>query len=317
MNYRVLVTARSFANPGRHHEILQVAGCQVDHRAPAHPYSAEELRAIIPGYDGVILGLDACDASVIEAADQLRVISRYGVGVDAVDLAAAARKGIVVTNTPGANQTAVAELALGLMFALARRIPQVASAAVNGVWQRPTGWELSGKTLGVVGFGAIGRDVAAKALVLGMRVIAYDPFWSKEVVGVERVELAALFAQSDVVTLHAAATPETQNLINAQTLATMKRGAFLINTARGDLVDEGALYVALKDGQIGGAAADAFQHEPPDGSPLLTLENFIATPHIGATTRESVARMAQMSSENLVQVLKGEPCAAIVKPPAG
>lgn len=313
MSYHVLVTARSFANtPGRHHEMLEEAGCEVDLRAPSHPYPADELRAMIPGYDGVILGLDACDASVIAAADKLRVISRYGVGVDAVDLAAAARKGIAVTNTPGANQTAVAELALGLLFALARRIPQIASAAAAGVWQRPTGWELSGKTLGVVGFGAIGREVAAKALGLGMRVVAYDPFWSKDVAGVERMDLASLFAQSDVVTLHAAATPETINLINTETLASMKRGAYLINTARGDLVDEAALYAALKEGQLGGAAADAFQHEPPEGSPLLTLENFIATPHIGATTRESVARMAQMASQNLVRVLKGEPGAAIV-----
>ena len=314
MPFRVLVTARSFANTaGAHQDLLREGGCELDLRAPSHPYTAEHLREMIAGYDGVILGLDACDASVIERADQLRVISRYGVGVDAVDLPAAARKGIVVTNTPGANMLGVSELALGLIFALARQIPQVAASAKAGGWTRPTGWELNGKTLGVVGFGAIGRDVGKKAVALGMRVLAYDPFWRGTMDGVESATLEHLIAEADVITLHCSLTPDTANLINADRIAAMKTGACIINTARGELVDEDALYEALKVGKLGGAAVDAFRTEPPIGSPLLTLDNFIAIPHLGATTRESVQRMAMMASQNLLAVLKGEDCQYVVK----
>jgi D-3-phosphoglycerate dehydrogenase / 2-oxoglutarate reductase len=313
MPFRVLVTARSFANtPGPYHAYLRDQDCEVDLRAPNHPLTAEQLAPMIAGYDGVILGLDQCDARVIAAADRLKVISRYGVGVDAVDLAAAGARGIMVTNTPGANMLGVSELALGLLFALARQIPQVSAAAKQGDWKRPMGWELNGKTLGVVGFGAIGRDVAAKALALGMTVIAYDPFWSQGVPGVEQVTLETLFARADVVTLHSALTAETANLINTQTIQSMKDGAYLINTARGELVDEEALYQALRSGKLGGAAMDAFHVEPPVDSPLLTLDNFLAIPHLGATTRESTQRMAMMAATNLVQVLRGEPCPHVV-----
>lgn len=312
--FRVLVTARSFANtPGAHQDMLREGGCELDLRAPSHPYKAEQLRELISGYDGVILGLDACDASVIERADQLKVISRYGVGVDAVDLQAAAAKGIAVTNTPGANMLGVSELTLGLLFALARQIPQVAAAAKGGAWTRPTGWELSGKQLGVVGFGAIGRDVGKKAVALGMKVLAYDPFWNGEMDGVENVSLERVIAESDVITLHCSLTPETANLINTERIATMKNGAYIINTARGELVDEDALYNGLKSGKLAGAAIDAFRVEPPTGSPLLTLDNFIAIPHLGATTRESVQRMAMMASQNLLAVLRGENCRYVVK----
>ncbi|MEZ4670255.1 MAG: phosphoglycerate dehydrogenase [Anaerolineae bacterium] len=313
MNFHVLVTARSFANtPGPHHALLQEAGCLVDLRPPAHPYTAAELHDIVAGYDGIVAGLDAFDASVIGQADRLKVISRYGVGVDAVDLDAAARKGIAVTNTPGANMLGVSELTLGLLFALARRIPQVAAAAKVGEWKRPTGWELNGKTLGVIGFGTIGRDVGRKAVALGMQVLAYDPFWKGEMIGVQGVDLETVLAQSDVITLHSALTPATANLINSERIVVMKDGAYLINTARGELVDEEALYNALLSGKLAGAAIDAFRHEPPVGSPLLTLDNFIAIPHLGATTKESVERMAMMSSENLLAVLRDEPCDYVV-----
>ena len=313
VDYRVLVTARSYANtPGKHQELLRENGCELDLRAPAHPYKAEQLRDIIAGYDGVILGLDACDASVIEQADKLKVISRYGVGVDAVDLQAAAAKGIVVTNTPGANMLSVSELTLGLLFALARQIPHVAASAKGGGWTRPTGWELTSKTLGVVGFGAIGRDVGKKALALGMKVLTYDPFWKGEMVGVENVPLERLITEADVITLHCSLTPETSTLINAERIATMKDGAYIINTARGELIDEDALYHNLKSGKLGGAAVDAFRVEPPIGNPLLTLDNFIAIPHLGATTREAVERMAMMASQNLLAVLRGEECEFVV-----
>lgn len=313
MAFRILATARSFCNTdGPHHAFLRENDCEVDRQAREHPMSAAELRAIIPGYDGVILGLDMCDASVIECADRLRVISRYGAGVDQVDLAAASRRGIAVTNTPGANRIAVAELCIGLLFSLARNIPNVVAAARNDVWKRAAGWELTGKTLGVIGYGEIGREVAARAQALGMRVLAYDPFWTGDMNGVQRVDLGLLIQDADVITLHCALTHETEKLINAERLAQMRKGAYLINTARGQLIDETALYDALKSGKLAGAAADVLRDDPPSGNPLLTLDNFLATPHIGATTRESVLRMSMMSAQNLVAILRGQRCDFVV-----
>jgi len=313
MTFRVVATARSFCNTeGPHHEFLRRNDCAMDRRAQEHPLTSAELCALLPGYDGAILGLDRCDAAAIESATNLRVISRYGAGVDQVDLQAAAQQGIAVTNTPGANRIAVAELAIGLMYALARSIPFVSGAARNNVWKRAAGWELTDKTLGVVGFGEIGREVAARAQGIGMRVLAYDPFWRGDMKGAHKVDLPTLIRESDVITLHCALTPETESLINAERIAQMRKGACLINTARGGLVDETALYDALKSGKLSGAAADVFRKDPPTDNPLLSLDNFIATPHIGATTRESVLRMSMMAAQNLVAVLKGEPCPYIV-----
>lgn len=313
MTFRILITARSFANTaGAHQDYLREEGCELDLRAPAHPYPADQLRDLIAGYDGVILGLDACDASVIEHADRLRVISRYGAGYDAVDLEAAAKKGIVVTNTPGANRNGVAELTIALLFSLARNVPSVVTAARSNLWRREAGWEVAEKTLGIIGMGAIGRAVARLALGVGMQVIAYDPLWQGEMSAVQKADLAKVFAQSDVITLHCALTPETTNLINPTTIAQMKDKAYLINTARGELVDEDALLEALRSGKLAGAAADVLHQDPPTDHPLLQLESFLYTPHIGATTRESVKRMAMLSAQNLVAVLHGEPCEFIV-----
>lgn len=313
MVFHVLATARSFCySDGPHHEFLRVNGCDVDRHAPDHPMRAEELREIIAGYDGVILGLDTCDASVIARADKLRVISRYGAGIDQVDLEAATRRGIAVTSTPGANKIAVAELCIGLMFALVRNLPQIATAARNGIWKRAAGRELFGKTLGIIGLGQIGREVAIRAGALGMRVLAYDPFTRYTVSGVQTVDLTPLIHESDIVSLHCALTPETRGLINAERLAQMRQGAALINTARGDLVDEAALYESLKSGHLGGAAADVFHNDPPADNPLLLLDNFIATPHIGAMTQEAVQRMSMLAARNLVAVLRGESCEFVV-----
>ncbi len=313
--YRVVVTARSFANtPGVHHDYLRENGCTVDLRAGAHPLNAAELAALIGGYEGAILGLDVCDSSVIERAHQLRTIARYGAGVDQIDLAAAAARGIVVTNTPGANRIGVAELCLALIFALARHIPKAATAAQSNAWHRATGWELSGKTIGLIGLGQIGREVAVRAAALGMTVLAYDPFSSTETLHVQRVDLNTLLEKSHVVSLHCALTPDTENLIDAPHIMRMRDGAYLINTARGPLVDEAALLGALQSGKLAGAAADALRDDPPTGSPLLALDNFIYTPHMGATTRESIERTALLTVQNLVAVLRGEPCPHVVNP---
>ncbi len=317
MTVRFLVTARSFGNAaGPHQDLLRESGCEVDLRARAQPMTAAELGEIIGSYDGTILGLDTCDASVLERADKLRVISRYGSGVDQVDLDAASRRGIVVTNTPGANRIAVAELTIGLMFALARNIPQVVTASRANEWKRTVGFELSGKSLGIIGLGMIGREVAVRAQALGMTVLGYDPLVASDIAGIRQVELPTLLSEAHIVTLHCAATRETENLINAERLTQMRDGAYLINTARGALVNEDDLLLALKNGKLAGAAADALRNDPPTASPLLALENFMYTPHIGATTQESVQRMSLMAAQNLVAVLRGEPCPNIINPQA-
>ena len=246
MAFRVLATARSFCkSDGPHHAYLRDNDCELDLHPPDHPMSAAELAELVPGYDGLILGLDDCNADVIARADRLRVISRYGSGVDKVDVNAATARGIVVTNTPGVNRIAVAELTIGLMFCLARRIPQMVNNVRAGVWTRAQGWELYGKTLGLIGLGAIGREVAARAHALGMHVIANDPY-SAGILdrNADLVDLATLLREAHIISLHCATTPETTNLINAERLALVRDGAYLVNTARGELVDEGALYLS-------------------------------------------------------------------------
>lgn len=315
--FRVLATARSFCrSDGPHMALLRDEGCDVDLGAEDQPLDAAALAARIPGYDGVILGLDACDASVFDAADRLRVVSRYGAGVDAVDLDAASARGIAVTNTPGSNAVAVAELAVGLMFALARDLPRAAASAKARRFERRTGWELAGRTLGVIGYGAIGSEVAQRADALGMRVLAYDPYRADGFAPAVASDLEPLLRDSDVVSLHAALAPETRRLMNAERLGLMPAHAVLVNTSRGDLVDETALYHALRDGRLAGAALDVFSHEPPSDSPLLDLDNVIATPHLGAATRESVRRTALLAARNLADVLHGRSCPHVVNRPA-
>jgi D-3-phosphoglycerate dehydrogenase len=309
--YRVLVTARSFCNtPGVHHDFLTEHGCEIVMAAHAHPLASSELARLIPGFDGAILGLDICDSSVIEHADRLRVISRYGAGFSEIDLEAASERGIAVTNAPGANALAVAELAIGLMFCLARGLPKSISSARENVWHRQLGWELTGKTLGLIGLGAVGREVAIRAQALRMKVIAFDPFAKPQ--GIPMLELNEILEQSDVISLHAPLTPDTNQLINHEKIARMRNGAILINTARGGLLDEVALEQALHSGKLAGAAADTLEEDPPEDHPLLQLENFLYTPHIGANTLQSVERTGLMAAQNLIAILRGEPCEHIV-----
>ena len=278
--------------------------------AGTHPLTSGELAELIPGFDGAILGLDICDSSVIEKADRLRVISRYGAGVSEIDLEAASERGIVVANAPGANALAVAELALGLMFCLARGLPKSITAARANVWHRQLGWELAGKTLGLIGLGAVGREVAIRARALGLKVIAFDPFAKLD--GIDMLELDEILEQSDVVSLHAPLTPATNQLLNHERIKRMRDGAIIINTARGGLIDESALEQALRSGKLAGAAADTLEEDPPEDHPLLQLESFLYTPHIGANTVQSVERTGLMAAQNLVAILRGEPCEHIV-----
>ncbi|MDP2974685.1 MAG: phosphoglycerate dehydrogenase, partial [Anaerolineales bacterium] len=238
-------------------------------------------------------------------------VSMHGVGFDHVDLAAARRLGIIIANTPGANDQAVADLALGLMIAVARKIPQADGDLRQEKWGRYSGGELWSKTLGLVGFGRIGRGVAKRALGFDMRVLVYDPYIQPEAVNLPGVTLTLfeeVLANADFISLHAALTAGNTHMIGAAQFEAMKPDAYLINTARGGLVDEDALYQALSAGRIAGAALDVFVDEPPKGSPLLKLPNVVVTPHIGAHTKEAIERMGVMAAQNVVQALRtGEP----------
>jgi D-3-phosphoglycerate dehydrogenase len=248
---------------------------------------------------------------VLDAARSLRVVGRAGVGVDNIDVATATRKGILVVNAPRGNIIAAAEHAVGLLLALARNIPQADASVRRGEWQRSkfTGVEVRGKTLGIVGLGNIGSEVAKRAQGLEMEVIAYDPAVAPERAEQFNVELAGLeelFQRADFISIHAPLVEGTRNLVDARVLALARPGARLVNAARGGIVDEVALYRALVDGQLAGAAADVFLKEPVGEHPLLTLPNFIATPHIAASTVEAQASVAFDVAEEVLAVLRGE-----------
>ncbi len=308
---RVLVTATSYgASDPRLKSSLEEQVGSVAYNQTGKPYPPEELTRLIPGYDGCIAGLDRFDRAVIRAATELRVIARYGVGVDSVDLDAARERGIVVTNTPGANADGVAELTVGLMLALARNLPQADRETKAGGWPRLQGVSLSGKVVGLVGFGAIGRLVARKLSGFDCVILAYDPLLSVETAAGANVQLASLeelAARADFLSLHCPLTPETRNLVNHRFLKQMKPGAFLINTARGELVDETALYAALQSGHLRGAALDVFAAQPPGAdNPLLQLPQVIATPHTGAHSDSAANAMGWGALRNCLAVLKGE-----------
>jgi len=291
---------------------------EVRYSPEKRPLNASELTGLVKGIDGWIAGLDEIDASVIAAADRLKVIARYGVGYDRVDLAAATRRGIVVTNTPGANSAAVAELTIGLMLALGRRICQANQEVHSGQWPRIAGVGLAGKTVGLVGFGSIGRETARRLSAFGCRVLVADPFVSPEAVsgcGAGLVPLDVLLPASDFVCLHAAATPATAGMVNESFLRKMKPGAFLVNAARGELIDEAALGQAIESGHLRGAALDCFRNEPPAADhPLLRLPQVMVTPHTGAHTDEAVNAMGRMALDACLAVLRGERPAHVVNP---
>jgi len=304
MPHRVLV-ADELSPEGL--EILRRAGLRVDVKVGMKP---EELERVVGEYDAVaVRSATKITASVLDRAARLKVVGRAGVGVDNVDLEAATRRGVVVMNTPGGSSVTVAELALAMMLALSRHIAQATASVKAGKWEKKRfqGHELAGKTLGVVGIGNIGSVVVDRARALKMRVLAYDPFISPESaekLGVELVSLDDLWRGADVISLHVPLTDQTRALVNEETLAKMRKGALLVNCARGGLVDEKALAQALRSGHLGGAALDVFEKEPPaPESPLFGLDNFICTPHLGASTEEAQAAVAAAVCEQLVAYL--------------
>jgi len=316
---KVLVTPTSFTKEKKSaaKDLLEKFADEIIYNPYGRPLSSEEIVPLLDGVDGYIAGLDYITEEVIQKAPHtLKVISRYGAGYDRVDVKAAARKGIVVTNTPGVNSESVADLAFGLMLCTARKISYLDRKVRSGEWPRVTGTELFGKTLGVLGLGAIGKGVARRAKGFSMKVLAYDPFIDRNFVqenGIEECTFDELIQVSDFITLHLPLNEDTRNIINKDSLSRMKQGAIIINTARGGLIDEEAAYEALRSGKLGGLGLDAFEKEPPGNSPLFELDNVVVTPHTGAHTTEAVNNMGILAVQNLIDVLTGKDCRYIVK----
>jgi len=264
--------------------------------------SEEELLAVLPGCAGYLAGVEKVSARVLEAARGLRVISRYGVGVDNVDLRVAERLGVKVIPTLGANSRGVAELTIGLILSLARSIPFSDACLKRGDWQRREGIELEGKTLGLIGCGRIGRAVATMAGGLGMKTVVYDVV-QDPASGLQYAALDEVVGSADVLSLHCPAPADGRPLVDAVMLGKMKRGAYLVNTARYSLLDPVAVLAALDSGRLSGLAFDVFDVEPPGDYPLVKHPRVIATPHIGGYTAESVERAVSGAVDNLLAVL--------------
>jgi D-3-phosphoglycerate dehydrogenase len=282
---------------------LRDAGFVVEKRTGLSP---AELGDVIPTYSGLVVRSETkVTAALMDQAAKLRVVGRAGVGVDNIDVAAATARGIVVMNAPDGNTITTAEHTLALMIALARCVPQANMSLKSGKWDRKRfiGVELQGKTLGIIGLGRIGRVVASRARAFGMNIIAYDPFIAPDQARDLEIELAALaevFARADFLTVHTPSTAETRGIIDRQAFAQMKKGVRIINCARGELVDEDALYEAIKSGIVAGAALDVFATEPPAAdSPLLALDEVIVTPHLGASTTEAQEGVAFTVAEQM------------------
>ncbi|MDR0966256.1 MAG: hypothetical protein LBM75_07135 [Myxococcales bacterium] len=300
-------------------EIFKKGGIEVDTKVGLAP---DALKAIIGDYDGLVVrSATKVTADLLSAAAKLKVIGRAGAGVDNIDVKAAMAKGAVVMNTPGGNSVAVAELTLAMMFGMARSLPQATASTKAGKWEKKVfaakGRELTAKTLGIVGFGKIGIELSKRAQGLCMKVIAYDPFITAERAaefGVDLVSFDELVARADYLSFHLPLNEQTKHMVDAAMIAKMKKGAYLINCARGGVVDEMALAKALHDGHLAGAALDVFEQEPADpANPLFQEPNFICTPHLGASSVEAQEKVGLQIAEQMVDFLNDGKAINVVK----
>ena len=312
MSKKILITPKSFKTyKDKAYPLLTSKGFDIIENTLDRTYTEDEI--IVRAKNdvvGIIIGVDPLSARVLEQCLNLKAISKYGVGMDNIDLNKAKSLGIKVKNAFGTNNISVAESTIALMFCMARSLYPATRSVKSGGWDRIMGCELAGKKLGLLGCGQIGREVAKRARGLELEVIIYDPNFNDQHFltnyNIERASnLSDIFTCSDFISLHVPSTSETKGIICKETLRLMKSSAFLINTSRGDLIDEDALYNALVDKGIAGAAQDVFSSEPPEeGHRLLKLDNFILTPHIGAFTNEAVERMVMISTKNMLEMLE-------------
>jgi D-3-phosphoglycerate dehydrogenase / 2-oxoglutarate reductase len=321
---RVLVCPiEMIEKPARWHEILTEAGFEIVCRPPDLSLrDADKLLEFLPGIEGIVAGLETVSRKVLEQSG-LRAVARYGVGYDSVDIEAATERGIPVTITPGVNQISVAEHTLSMIFGLLRLTLERDRSVRDGTWRRYPNPRLAGKTLGLIGFGRIGKALAPRAAVLDVKVIAYDPAPDREFAKAHNVRLCTLdeiWAESDIVSLHMPGAPGSKALINRETLAKMRPDSYLINTARGVLVDEDALADALASGQLAGAGLDCFVTEPlPTGSRLNQLANVILSPHMAGQDHDSAAGSGSLACECLARLWRGQelPPGCLVNPAIG
>lgn len=308
---RILLTTTSFQDtPGSHHDLLASTGFEIVRERG--PLSEERMLELAGEFDAFLCGDDAITREVIEKSlPRLKVISKYGIGLDKIDLKAATEKQIPVLFTPGVNHTTVAEHTFLLLLSIEKHILFHCDATRHGEWKRKTGHEIMGKHLGIIGLGRIGKEVAIRARAFGMSVSAYDVYWDEAFTtanGITRAEsIEEILKTSDVISLHTNLTPETRDLIRAETIATMKDGAIILNCARGEIVNTADIAEALKSGKLGGYGTDVLDEEPPrPDHPLLHLPNCVVTPHVGSRTYESVVRQATAAVTNLIAASKGE-----------
>ena len=311
MPTRILLTTTSFQDtPGSHHALLAGTGWEIV--TARGPLSEQDTLALVGDFDGYICGDDAITRKVLDkAAPRLKVLSKYGIGVDKIDVARCTELGIPLLFTPGVNHTTVAEHTFLLLLALEKRFLFHTDSVRSGGWKRTTGHELLDKTIGIIGMGRIGREVAIRAKAFGMKVVGYDLYWDDAFAAAHGVARATtldeVFSQADCISLHTNLTPETRNLIRTETIARMKPGVLILNCARGEIVSTPDMVAALTSGQVGGYGTDVLDEEPPPADhPLTHLPNCIVTPHIGSRTFESVQRQAVAAVTNLIRALHGE-----------
>lgn len=307
---KVLVTATNYSRyctPGK--KLLTDYGCQIIENPHQRPFRFEELKDLIIEADGVIAGVDTWDEKLFRLSPRLKGIARFGAGVDNIDLKGAKEYGITVTNCPGVNASAVAEQAVSLMLCLTRQIPRLNRGIRAGKWERIMSHELIKSTVGLLGFGAIARNVAKRLQGFGPRIVACDKFpdyRQAEQYGVELVSMEEVLKYSDIISLHLPANEETRHIINKAAILKMKDGVLLVNTARGSLVDEAALAEALSVGKVAGMGTDVFEQEPADpANPLFSFPQYIATPHTSAETYENCEETSLVTAQALIDIFEG------------
>jgi D-3-phosphoglycerate dehydrogenase len=308
---RILLTTTSYQDiPGAHHELLESTGIKIV--CERGPLGEAKMLELVGDFDAILCGDDQITRAVLEkAAPRLKILSKYGIGVDKIDVATATEMGIPLAFCPGVNHTTVAEHTFALLLALNRHLVEEVNFTRAGNWKRLTGHEIMGKTIGIVGLGRIGKEVATRAKAFGMNVIGYDVYWDEAFTAAHGITRAAsvaeVFEKSDVISLHTNLTDETREMVRAETIATMKEGVIILNCSRGEVVNNEDLAAALESGKVGGYGGDVLDEEPPrPDHPLLTAKNSIITPHIGSRTYESVQRQAMMATQNLLHLLRGE-----------